>query len=28
MLVQKLTAEYLADGGDLRFEAADVSCTT
>lgn len=25
MLVQKLTAAYLADGGDLRFEAADVS---
>ncbi|MEV6483496.1 4-hydroxybenzoate 3-monooxygenase [Streptomyces sp. NPDC051576] len=25
MLVQKLTATYLADGGDLRFEAADVS---
>ncbi|MFF4506692.1 4-hydroxybenzoate 3-monooxygenase [Streptomyces sp. NPDC001401] len=25
VLVQKLTAAYLADGGDLRFEAADVS---
>ncbi|WP_234343075.1 4-hydroxybenzoate 3-monooxygenase [Streptomyces fulvoviolaceus] len=25
VLVQKLTATYLADGGDLRFEAADVS---
>lgn len=25
ILVQKLTATYLADGGDLRFEAADVS---
>lgn len=25
MLVQKLTAAYLEDGGDLRFEAADVS---
>ncbi|MEU0843532.1 4-hydroxybenzoate 3-monooxygenase [Streptomyces sp. NPDC005962] len=25
MLVQKLTAAYLADGGDLRFEAADIS---
>jgi p-hydroxybenzoate 3-monooxygenase len=25
ILVQKLTAAYLADGGDLRFEAADVS---
>ncbi|MBO4259716.1 NAD(P)-binding protein, partial [Streptomyces griseorubiginosus] len=25
VLVQKLTAHYLADGGDLRFEAADVS---
>ncbi|SEC47533.1 p-hydroxybenzoate 3-monooxygenase [Streptomyces sp. 3213] len=25
MLVQKLTAEYLANGGDLRFEAADVT---
>ncbi|MCD9880765.1 4-hydroxybenzoate 3-monooxygenase [Streptomyces guryensis] len=25
VLVQKLTAVYLADGGDLRFEAADVS---
>ncbi|MCH5671429.1 4-hydroxybenzoate 3-monooxygenase [Streptomyces gilvus] len=25
VLVQKLTVHYLADGGDLRFEAADVS---
>nr|WP_234024381.1 4-hydroxybenzoate 3-monooxygenase [Streptomyces sp. HGB0020] len=25
VLVQKLTAAYLADGGDLRFEAADIS---
>ncbi|GAA3838055.1 4-hydroxybenzoate 3-monooxygenase [Streptomyces coacervatus] len=25
VLVQKLTTAYLADGGDLRFEAADVS---
>ena len=25
MLVQKLTAAYVEDGGDLRFEAADVS---
>ncbi|WP_407647235.1 4-hydroxybenzoate 3-monooxygenase [Actinacidiphila soli] len=25
VLVQKLTAGYLADGGDLRFEAADIS---
>ncbi|MEU1804179.1 4-hydroxybenzoate 3-monooxygenase [Streptomyces sp. NPDC019937] len=25
VLVQKLTATYLADGGDLRFEAADIS---
>ncbi|MFI7504007.1 4-hydroxybenzoate 3-monooxygenase [Streptomyces sp. NPDC049687] len=25
ILVQKLTATFLADGGDLRFEAADVS---
>ena len=25
VLVQKLTATYLEDGGDLRFEAADVS---
>ncbi|WP_208117299.1 4-hydroxybenzoate 3-monooxygenase [Streptomyces sp. NBC_00582] len=25
ILVQKLTAAYLEDGGDLRFEAADVS---
>ena len=25
VLVQKLTAAYLADGGDLRFEVADVS---
>jgi p-hydroxybenzoate 3-monooxygenase len=25
VLVQKLTAVYLADGGDLRFEAADIS---